>query len=484
MNTIQKFQTNQDPFEIIKKAVNALVNFVKPTFGPGKNQILINNDMRSFLLDDGVKISQEYGSEDRMENAVIEIVKASSKKTQDRAGDGTTGAMILLQGIINEIPSIYDAKQITDELRKALVEAVAHLRSKTKKITTQKQLKEVAEVSSNDPNIADVVSQLVYKVGMDGAVSVDDTKNLETTFDLTEGMQFDRGFVHLDMMTDADNLQTVMKNLKIVAFDRKVGLKDVKPILQKLITRPAEERDILIIADDFDKDLTELLVENRYTGLFKAVAVRSPGFGNDKLEYLKDLVAICGGEIITEQMNSGLVEFGNMGGAKKVIITQSTTTIIGGNGDVKKRIEQLKNFKSDSGFDMQKVKDRIARLSGGVAVIKVGGLTEEEMESTKEKVDDAVNATRLAFKGGVVDGAGKELAKIKTSSKILNAALKMPFATLKENMGVSVIGATIKDPTEVLIAALESAVSISTLLISTRGILVKYRETQKHDTEI
>lgn len=475
---ITKYKWASPGFDIAKKAVNELVNFVKPTFGPSQNKILINNEVQSIMLDDGVKIAEEFGSNDLLENAVLTFIKATAKKTNKRVGDGTTGCLILLQAIINQVPEIYDSLAIIKQLKTGLSEAKEHLLSKSQIITTQEELKQVAEVSCNDPKLAEIISELMFAVGLDGTIAIQDGSAMETTKELTEGMQFERGAVARHMLPNKE-MKLTLEEPRIFTFDRKLGTKEMRPILEKLIRLPEPDRNMLLIAEDFDQDLIDLFGQSRMTGMFNVVAVKAPAFGPERTEQLKDIAALCGTSAFDGQANTGEITIEQSGSAGKVTITESTTLILAGAGDPKERIEQLKSLNVESEFDKQKVKDRIARLSGKVALIKIGGLTDEESIATSEKVEDAVNATRVAYKGGVVPGAGVTLARIQTSSKILNEALKMPLKTLVENHGGDIEAINedlIKDPTEVLIAALESAVSIAILLIAGKGILVTYQD--------
>lgn len=472
---ITKYKYTKETFPVIKKAVNDLVDFVKPTFGPSQNKVLLNNEVKSMMIDDGVKIAEEFGSDDLMENAVIKFVQATAKKTNQRVGDGTTGCMILLQAIINGIPEIFDSLSIIKQLKTGLIEAREHLLSKSVKISTQEELKAVAEVSCNDPKIAEIIGELMYAVGLDGTIAIQDGSEMEIAKELTEGMQFERGAVSRHMFP-GQKMEIVQDDAKVMLFSRKLAVKETRPILEKLVRLPETERNLILIAEGFDDELVVLLGQLRETGVCNVVAVKAPAFGNEMLEQLKDLAALLGTEVIDAQRNTGEVEMMGVGRAKKVTITENSTLILGGAGDQTKRIEELKAIKSESAFDEQKIKERISRLGGKVALIKVGGLTDEEVIADHEKIEDAVNATRVAYRGGVVDGAGLELAKIKTSSPILNKALVAPSHTLMENMGLSELKVEVKDPTEVLIAALESAVSIASLLISGKGILVTYQD--------
>lgn len=461
------------PFAVIKKTINDLVDFIKPTFGPSENKILISDEFRPYIIDDGVKIAAKFSSNNKTEETIINFVKAVSKKTNDRVGDGTTGSMILLQAIINELPDIFDSSSIVKELKEASCQAVEALRKKSKPIKTQKQLTDVAEVSCNNRKIAEIVSEVVYKTGHDGAISVEEGNETDTKHEITDGFQFSQGYVSPYMANKPEKMESVLNKAKVMVVDKTVGLSEMMPLMEKLVKLPVEQRKVLLIANDFNQDLISLLIVNNMKGVFDIVAVKSPGFGKERAELLKDVAAICDARVFDDQNKIEIAIYEDLGSAEKIVINQSETIIFKGAGDIVSRVNYLKSIKSDSDFSAQKIKDRIAKLSNGVAIIKAGGFTEEEMKSTREKIEDAVSATRIAYKSGVVPGAGVTLSDIKTQSTILNKALKAPRSVLTENMG-SNVGGTVYDPTEVLIAAIESAVSIACLLIATKGILVTY----------
>ncbi len=468
---MQKKQYTQNVLPIVKSAVNKMVDFVKPTFGPTQNKIMLGNDMGAYVIDDGVKIAREFEVEDKFENAIIGFIKAVSRKTNDRAGDGTTGSMIILQAIIKEIPDFFDSFEIVKELKAGMMEATKHLTEKSQKISTLEELKRVAEISCNDPKLADMIAEMVFKIGADGSLFIEEGKELETRYRIIEGLQFGKGFVHPSMAMDQTKHEAIIEDAKILLIDKRLVANDLVPFFNRLVRE--ENKKLILIAEEFDEGLIELILNNNYRGSFNVIAVRAPGFAT-RAEELKDIAFLTSTKVFDNINKLENLEYAMLGNAKKVIITPETCTIISDSGDIQKRIEQLKNIKTDSEFDQVKIKERIAKLQNGVAFITVGGLTEEEVIATKEKVEDAVNATKLAFKSGVVHGAGQELAKIETSSKILNVALKTPALVLRENVGKDfVIGEDIFDPTEVLIAAIESAVSVASMLISTKGLFTR-----------
>lgn len=476
---MQKKQHTQQVFPIIKESVNTMVNFIKPTFGPTQNKIMIANEIGSIVLDDGVKLSQEFGVEDKQRNAIMNFIKSVSKKTNDLVGDGTTGSLILLQAIINEIPDFFDSLEIVKELKVGLAEAKKHLEERAKKITTQDELKRVAEISCNDEAIARMISEMIFKIGLEGSLFIEEGKELETKYKIIEGLQFARGFVSPYMATDDKTGEAILNTPKVLLIDKRVGASEMMPFFQKLVRE--ENKTVLLMAEDFDAELISLIITNNLKGVFNVVAVKAPGFAT-RAEELKDISFLTNTEVFNDVNKLDGIEYEKLGNAQKVVVTANMCTIISEGSDIQKRIEQLKNVKTDSEFDQTKIKERIARLSSGVAVITVGGLTEEEMIAMREKVEDAVNATKVAYKSGVVPGAGQELAKIMTSSKILNAALKVPATVLRENVGNDFkIADDVYDPSEVLIAEVQSAVSIASLLVSTKGLYVSYYEDKKDD---
>lgn len=476
---MQKKQHTKDVFPIVKRAVNEMVDFIRPTFGPTQNKVMIGNDFGAYAIDDGVKIAREFEVEDAFENAIVGFVKAASRKTNDRAGDGTTGSMILLQAIINGMPDFFDSFEYVTELKAGMAEATRFLAEKSRKISTLEELRRVAEISCNDPKLAGMISEMVFKIGSEGSLFIEEGKELETKYRIIEGLQFGRGFVHASMAMDQTKHESAVDDAKILLIDKRLVANDLVPFFNKLVRE--ENRKLLLVAEDFDEGLVELIIKNNYRGSFNVIAVRAPGFAT-RSEELKDIAFLTGTEVFDNVNKLESVEYAKLGNARKVIVTPDTCTIVSDGGDAQKRIEQLRNAKADSEFDQVKIKERIAKLQNGVAFISVGGLTEEEVIATKEKVEDAVNATKLAFKGGVVRGAGQELAGIETSSKVLNAALRAPAAVLRENVGKDfVVGEDIFDPTDVLIAALESAVSVACMLISTKGLFT--RNAIKDDTD-
>ena len=461
--------------EHVQSAVDKLVNFIKPTYGPANNSIIISDEFRQVNLDDGVSIVEEFELEDKFENAIIKSVKEVARKTNDRVGDGTTGAMIILQALLNsDIPSI--------NLKKAAAEAKEQLLASAEEIKTKEELKNVAMVSFNNEEMAKVISDIVHRVGQDGVISVEESNSLTSSNEIVDGLQFERGFISPYMISDPERMEAVLENPTILLTNKKISaVTDIMPALEKIIG--TGKKDILIIAEDVDGEALALLVINKLKGIFNAVAVRIPGYGEERNSLLEDIAALTGSTTITEDAGLKLedVDTKMFGSSRKVVITKDETTIISGDGNIEERIKQLKTQLETVTDEHEKtqLKDRIAKLTGGIALIKVGATTEAEMKKLKFKVEDAVNSTKLAFKSGVVPGGGRALAAIKTSDKNLNKALKAPAEILKENIGEFGVDEKIIDPVEVLIASIESAVSIVDMLTLTKGAIVTTTEENK-----
>lgn len=484
MKNIIKRKHYTSPFPQIREAVNVLVNFIKPTFGPASNKILIGDEIKSYAIDDGVKIADEFGVENDLQNVVMNFVKAAAKKTNERVGDGTTGCMIILQAILNEVAD-FNQQETVKEIKKALIEAKEYLLSKAQKISTIEELTAVAEVSCNDPQLAKVIGEVVSKVGLDGAIAVEEGNEFETKYNITEGMQFDRGFVSPHMATNQDRQEAILEDPYVLLFDKKIGINDVWPFFEKLMKVEVGKRNVLIVAEEIDPSVINTIVVNKIKGLFKIVAVNSPGYASNRIEYLKDLAAVTKATIFDSTKKADEITIESLGMAEKAIITKNSCTIIKGEGDPTERIGQIKSELGGNKFDDDRRAERIAKMMGGVAMIKVGGMTDEEVKAVYEKVEDAVNATKSALRDGVVRGAGVELIEVKTSSELLNKALRAPSMTLMENMGWKEGEAIpeVKDPVGVLIAQVESAVSIACLLLSTKGIFTKCYDFKENEDE-
>ena len=431
--------------EHVRTAVDKLVNFIKPTYGPANNSIIISSEFRHDNLDDGVSIAEEFELKDKFENAIIKSVKEVARKTNDRVGDGTTGALIIAQALLNsEKPSL--------NLKKAANEAKEQLLASAKEIKTKEELKNVAMVSYNNEEMAKIISDIVHKVGQDGVISVEEGNSLITSNEIVDGLQFDSGYISPYMVTDTERMEVVLENPSILLTNKKISsVSEIMPALEKIMS--SGKKDILIIAEDVEGEALALLIINKLKGIFNAVAVRIPGYGEERNDLLEDIAALTASTTINEDTGISLdnIDVEMLGSSRKIVITKDTTTIMNGSGNVEERIKQLMTQKEMSTEEDEKttLKNRIAKLTGGIALIKVGASTEAEMKKLKYKVEDAVNSTKLAYKSGVVRGAGIALSTIETSDTNLNDALKAPARILKENLGEFGVDEKIIDPVEV-----------------------------------
>ena len=496
-------QTNPFYFEVIFEAVNKLVDFVKPTYGPAQNKIILQQGRFQEVIDDGVATAQQFELPDEFENAVIQLVKEVAIKTNDRVGDGTTSSLIMLQALMKEIWSIQEAKiksnsdedvpvparEIIADLRKGLEEFKKQITEKARQIETKEDLKQVAYISFNNEKMAEVISEILFELGHDAVVTIEESKSLETTHTVVKGLQFPRGFASSYFINSPEKAETVLEKPYILVTDREiVDAKELLPLMNKIIA--TGNRQLLIIADDIRGEALATLVINWVKGIGLFPAVKAPYYSNDKYEFLMDVAELTGANFRAGDLGRKLEDTNieDLGMADKVIINKDSTTIVGGHGKgmeeyIQKMDAMIATMQSEIKKD--KMTERRAKLTSGVAVIKVGGATENEMKALRYKVEDAVNATRVAFKNGVVKGAGVTLKEIKTSSSILNHALEYPHKQLLENMEIASleVGEDIIDPVEVLIAGVESAVSIASLLITTKGILVEENEKEKDKLE-
>ena len=514
-----------DARESLKRGVDKLANAVKVTLGPrGRNVVLDRGFGLPVITKDGVTVAKDIDLEDKFENVGAELVKEVASKTNDMAGDGTTTATILAQSIVSEGFSAVASGANPIVLKRGMDKATAwvleYLESKKKKVTAG-NIKEVASISANDPEIGKLIADVFSEVGKDGVVTVEESQSAEMSKDIVEGMQFDRGYISHYMVTNTERMEAIYDDPYILITDRKISsINDIVPLLQKITQ--SGKRDLVIIADDVDGDALATLVVNKLRGNFNALAVKAPGFGDRKKELLEDLAVVTGGTVIAEEKGLKLesVELNMLGRAHKVKSTKEHTTIVDGKGkksDIEKRISQLKSQleKATSSYDKEKIQERLAKLSGGVAVIRVGALTETEMKEKKFRIDDAVSATRAALEEGIVSGGGVALlnaaralagAKLKGVTEfgdeakgvaIVRTILEKPLRTIAENAGkdanevigqlvqsddgrgfdattgeyVDMITAGIIDPFKVVKTALVNAVSVASLILTTEAVI-------------
>jgi chaperonin GroEL len=511
--------------EALKRGVDKLANAVKVTLGPrGRNVVLDRGFGAPVITKDGVTVAKEVELEDKFENVGTELVKEVASKTGDIAGDGTTTATVLAQAIVAEGFSAVASGANPMSLKRgmdAATEWVVKFLDGRKKKVTQENLKEVASISANDPEIGKLIAEVFKEVGKNGVVTVEESQSAEMGKELVEGMQFDRGYISPYMVTNAERMEAVLEDPYILITDRKISsINDIVPVLQKV--NQAGKREMIILADDVDGDALATLVVNKLRGNFHALAVKAPGFGDRKKEMLEDSATVTGGVVISEEKGIKMenVEMNMLGRAHKVKSTKDATTIVDGKGkksDIEKRISQIKIQleKSTSSFDKEKLNERLAKLSGGVAVLKVGGSTETEMKEKKFRIEDSVAATRAALDEGIVAGGGvalfeaarelnhklvKGMSEFGDEAKglsVIKGVLERPLRVIAENSGKDANEVVTKvstgepgygynaqdgeygimfdmgiiDPLKVVKVALENAVSIASLILTTEAVV-------------
>lgn len=491
----------------IVKATDSLVSYIAPTFGPSGFKVIVPNKFspRSpSVLDDGVAICEEFELEDEFENQVVNLIRKGAKKTNSRVGDGTTGSLIMLKAIIDEVNAQgkIDSRKVVAELQKAVKEAKEQLLKKAKKVTKVEELEKVARISFDNEKISKVIANLVYKVGHDGVITIQGSNTMETESEIVDGFEFEKGYISPYMATNQERMEAVIENPYILVTDFRFSLAtDAIQLMEKLVKEGL--RQVVIVAEAVEGDALATFVVNKMQGKFTAIIIGIPGY-DDKSEFLDDLAYATGATVLQKDLNK-LEDFkvSMLGEARNIISKPESTVIVGGKGhkaDISSAAKRIKTLMEKSaGYKLDQLRKRLGRLVNGVAVIKVGASTEEEALTLKYKVEDAVNAVKVAYKSGIVPGGGCSLSNLKTSSDILNRALQMPFAQLFKNSGIEhfefaandkavfnmVTGKSgdylevgVIDPVEVLIAQCESAVSIATLLISTTGILADFKEKE------
>ncbi len=510
----------------IKVGVDKLADAVKVTLGPkGRNVLIEKTYGAPQITKDGVTIAKEIDLEDKLENIGAQTVKEAATKTVERAGDGTTTAVVLTQAIIGSafknITSGANPMEISIGLDKGFQAIVAELQKMAKPVKGKEEIKRVAMVSANnDEEIGDIISNVMDKVGKEGVVTVEEGQTFGVVEKYVEGMQFDKGYIAPYFVTNSEDLTAEIKDPFIIITDGKISnVKELLPVLEK--AAQTGKKDFVIIADDVEGEALATLIVNKLKGILNIVAVKAPAFGDRRKEMLKDIAILTGGSVISDELGKKLenAEIEDMGQAEKVIVSKDDTTIINGKGDKKAiaaRINQIRNeiSKTDSDYDREKLVERQAKLSGGVAVIQVGAATEVEMKERKDRLDDALQATRAAIEEGVVAGGGvallearKALAKVvvkgdeKIAISILLRALEEPARIIAENAGkegavivneisggkgydarndqfVDMIAAGIIDPVKVTRLALENAISVSKMLVTTQAVVI---EVPKHE---
>jgi chaperonin GroEL len=504
------------------RGVNILANAVKVTLGPkGRNVVIEKSFGAPRITKDGVTVAKEIELEDKFENMGAQLVRSVASKTNDTAGDGTTTATVLAQAIVNEGVKAVAAGMNPMDLKRgidlAVLEVVANLKSRATKITSSAEVAQVGTISANgEGSIGDMIAEAMQKVGNEGVITVEEAKTAETELDVVEGMQFDRGYLSPYFVTNAEKMVAVLEEPLILLHEKKLSnLQAILPILEAVVQ---SQRPLLIIAEDIEGEALATLVVNRLRGGLKVAAVKAPGFGDRRKAMLEDIAILTGGQVISEDLGIKLenVTLDMLGTAKKVEITKENTTIVDGSGtkeDIQGRVGQIKAQieETTSDYDKEKLQERLAKLAGGVAVIKVGGSTEVEVKERKDRVDDALNATRAAVEEGIVPGGGTALLRASSDLKakgansdqqaginIVRRALQEPVRQISNNAGDEgsvvvgkilenasltfgynaatgefgdMIAMGIVDPVKVVRTALQDAASVASLLITTEAMI-------------
>ncbi len=519
-----------DARKLIEQGIDRLANTVKVTLGPrGRNVVLQKKFGSPTVINDGATIAKEIELENRFENIGAALVKEVSTKTNDLAGDGTTTATVLAQAIFKEGARNVAAGSNPVQIKKGIEIAVNYIVNELKKISVPVKGREdtlrVATVSANDPVIGELVSEVIEKVGKDGVVTVEESKGTETTFEIVEGLQFDKGYMSPYFITDPQRMEAVYENPYILFFEKKISnIQDLVSLLEKIVK---QGRPIVLVAEDVESECLAALVINRLRANLQLAAVKAPGFGDRRKAMLEDMAILTGGTAITEELGVKLdsIDSAMLGTCDKIIITKDHTTIIGGKGDQKNidaRLKQIKNqvALSESEYDKEKLQERLAKLSGGVAVVKVGAPTETALKEKKARMEDAIAATRAAVEEGIVPGGGVALIRAAKGLESLNLkgdeliglriiarAIEAPLRTIAQNAGLegSVVVNNVKsssgnngfnasnlqyedllqtgivDPTKVVRTTLENSSSISGLLLVTDAAVADVQEEENEN---
>lgn len=473
---------NSKPEKAILSAVKKYIEYVSPTYGPaGKKVLIVQNEFNHEAVDDGKRASEAFEIEDEFENAIVQFIKETTQKGKD----GTTTAAIIMSNIIlealkdldNELLIKPDYFALSQELSKGLEEAIKQLQKASRKIKTQEELEAIAYNSYNDRPIAKMIAETILKIGKDGVLTIEDSKGTETTTEVVNGLEIQKGYQSPYFINQDDRVVLQDPNILIVA--KKVNLfAEIAPLLQKIM--PEGNRAFVLVAEDFGDDVINKSIAFKAMGQLMPLLVQAPGFA-DKRDEMWDLAAVVGAKVVDDRvLKLTDVNKEHLGSCELVKSEKNKTTFIGGAGKVRDYVESMKSQleKSESKFEIDTLNRRIAQINGGIALIKVGAYTENEQKGIKTKVENAVNSTQIAYKGGVVKGAAQALLDIKTSSELLNRALKAPRKQLEEN-GAKYLDENALDPTEVLTTAIETAVSIARGLLTMGGISVPKREKPK-----
>lgn len=442
--------------ESIKKGVDLLANAVKITLGPrGRNVILDKGFGAPTVTNDGVTIAKEIELKNKFENIGAELVKEAASKTNDVAGDGTTTAVVLAQAMVADGLNLVNSGANPMILKRGMDKAVlkvSEILKRNAKPVTKEKIKDVAVISANDEEMGLLIAEVINKVGKEGVVTVEEAQTLGVDYELVEGLQFDRGYVSAYMVTDTERMESVLEKPSILITDKKISsLSELMPLLEKVVK--SGNKNLFIIADEIEGEALATLVVNKLRGVFNVLAVKAPGFGDRRKELLEDVAAVVNGEVISEEKGMKLesADLNMLGEAKRVIASKDNTTIVGGGGpkkEIEKRISQIKTQleKTESEFDREKLQERLAKLSGGVAVIRVGAATEVEMKEKKFRIEDAVSATKAAIEEGIVAGGG--VALFEAAREIKSAGWRTEFGD--EAKGVNLVVGSLEAPMRVI----------------------------------
>lgn len=516
----KEIKFNEEARRSLERGVNALADAVKVTLGPkGRNVVLEKKFGAPTITNDGVTIARDIELEDPFENMGAQLVKEVATKTNDIAGDGTTTATLLAQAMIREgmrnVAAGANPMVLKKGIEKAVAALVEEIKAKAQKVEGKEAIAQVASVSSADEETGALIADAMEKVGKDGVITVEESKGMQTNLSVVEGMQFDRGYISPYMVTDTDKMEAVMDDPFILITDRKISaIADILPILEKVVK---QGKELVIIAEDIDGEALATIVVNKLRGTFKALAVKAPGFGDRRKAMLEDIAILTGGNVISEELGRKLdsVELEDLGRARQVRASKEETTIVDGFGDkaeIAARAEIIKKqiAETSSDFDKEKLQERLAKLSGGVAVIEIGAATEVEMKDKKLRIEDALNATRAAVEEGIVAGGGTTFIDIqpalenieaegdvKTGVEIVKRAIEEPVRQIANNAGLEgsvvvehvksagvgvgynalvgeymdMIAAGIVDPAKVTRSALQNAASIAAMVLTTETIV-------------
>jgi chaperonin GroEL len=529
----KEIKYNSEARAALEAGVDAVANAVKVTLGPKGRYVVLDKKFGApTITNDGVTIAREVEVEDVFQNQGAQLVREVATATNDVAGDGTTTATVLAQAIVRQglknVAAGANPLALKRGIEKAVEEVVKNIASQSKEVSGKDQIARVATISAGDEEIGDVIADAIEKVGKDGVVNVEEGQTFGMDLEFTEGMQFDKGYISPYMVTDQDRMEATLEDPYILIANSKIGsVRDVLPVLEQVIQ---SGKPILIIAEDVEGESLATLVVNKLRGTFTGVAVKAPGFGDRRKRMLEDIAILTSGEVITEEMGLKLenTQIAQLGRARRVVVGKDTTTIVDGAGDaaaIKGRINQIKAEidNTDSDFDREKLQERLAKLSGGVAVVKVGAATETEMKEKKHRVEDALQATRAALEEGIVPGGGVALLEAtsavtvdangasvdgsddeRTGARIVLRALEEPLRQLAENAGlegsvvvndvrkakkgqglnastneiVDLVAAGVIDPAMVTRSALQNAASIAKNILTTEAIVAELPEKE------